>query len=113
MDLYESIKELCEQKGMTIVGLERELGFGRGSLGKLQKGQSIRSDRLHQIEEYFGVKIGEDGYYYNDDIAKLAKEMFNDPDMRTLYDLKEKMGEKRFRAHIEFMRKMYEEDNHA
>ena len=54
MDIYESIKELCEQNGISIVGLERELGFGRGSIGKLKNGQRIRSDRLHKIEEYFG-----------------------------------------------------------
>ena len=111
MELYDAIKELCEKKGITIVGLERELGFGRGSIGKLRSGQSIRSDRLRAIENYFGVQIGSEQYYLNSESAQIAQDMYEDDDMRTLYDIKSKIGEERFKAHVDFMRSLYAEEH--
>lgn len=35
MTRYERIKKLCKQQGHTITGLEKELGFSRGSLCKI------------------------------------------------------------------------------
>lgn len=37
MNTYEVIKRLCADRGTTITNLEAELGFSRGSLGKLEK----------------------------------------------------------------------------
>lgn len=116
MSIYERIKNLCKLRGINISELERSLGFARSSLSKIDRFKP-GSDKVRKIAEYFGVTqdyiLTGESFYGDDGIAQIAQEMFNDPDMRTLYDLKEKMGEKRFRAHIEFMRKMYEEDNHA
>lgn len=116
MGIYERIKSLCKLRGINVKELESELGFARSSLWKIDT-ITPSSEKVRKIAEYFGVTqdyiLTGDAFYGDEGIAKAAQEMFNDPDMRTLYDLKEKMGEKRFRAHIEFMRKMYEEDNHA
>lgn len=37
MSTYEIIKKLCSEHGIALTALEKELGFGRGSLGKLKK----------------------------------------------------------------------------
>lgn len=36
MSTYEIIKKLCSEHGIALTALEKELGFGRGSLGKLK-----------------------------------------------------------------------------
>lgn len=38
MSVYEKVLELCKGYGIPQTVLEKELGFGRGSIGKLRKG---------------------------------------------------------------------------
>lgn len=56
MSTYERIKELCEKKGIAQTALEKELGFGRGSIGKLRNGNTT-AERLQKIADYFGVSV--------------------------------------------------------
>ncbi len=37
--------------------------------------------------------------------------MYQDPDMRSLFDMKRKMPADRFAAHIKFMKELYEKEN--
>lgn len=56
MTTYEIIKELCKEKGIAVTALEKELGFGRGSIGKLRNG-STTIERLQKIADFFNVSI--------------------------------------------------------
>ena len=56
MTTYEIISDLCKKKGLAITALEKELGFGRGSIGKLRTG-STTSERLQKIADYFSVTV--------------------------------------------------------
>lgn len=56
MSTYEVIKQLCDEHGIALTALEKELGFGRGSLGKLKSG-GTSAKRLQKIADYFGVSI--------------------------------------------------------
>lgn len=57
MDIYDRIKQLCDEAGIAITALETELNFGRGSLGKLKTGKvkTLSSQRAKMIAEKFGV----------------------------------------------------------
>lgn len=57
MNTYDVIKALCDEKGIAVTALEKELGFGRGSIGKLKKGGSPSTQRLQKIADYFGVNL--------------------------------------------------------
>ncbi|MDD3393916.1 MAG: hypothetical protein PHG19_04660 [Anaerotignum sp.] len=52
MTSLEIIKKLCEKEGMSISALEKEMGYGNGSLAK---SKSIKSERLIEIANRFGV----------------------------------------------------------
>lgn len=56
MSTYEVIKQLCDEHGIAQTALEKELGFGRGSLGKLKSG-GTSAKRLQKIADYFSVSI--------------------------------------------------------
>ena len=90
---YEIIKDLCTKNGTTITALEKELGFGRGSIGKLQKGSKVSGDRLKKIADHFGVTVSylmdggkEGGYYLSPETAAMAQTLFEQPGMRILFD---------------------------
>lgn len=56
MSTYDVIKRLCDEKQLAITALEKELGFGRGSIGKLRS-SNTSAERLQKIADYFGVTV--------------------------------------------------------
>ena len=116
MNSVERVKTICKDRKIPISKLERDLGYSNGYIGQLRKG-TFPNDRLKEIAEYLEVSIdylmtGEEkqGYYLNVETAKLAQEMFEDPDMRSLFDMKRNMPPERFKAHMEFMKNLYEQE---
>ncbi len=114
MATIDRIRALCAKNHTSIKALEKELGFSNGSLAKAA---TIKDDRLQRIAEYFNVSVdylmtGEEstGYYLNEESAKMAQEMFEDPDMRSLFDMKRNMPPERFKAHMEFMKNLYKQE---
>lgn len=92
MITYDKIKELCEQKGVTITQCERDCGFSKGSISKIEKSKP-NSKRLQILADYFGVSMdfmmtGEnsDGYYYDKETAELAQQIYQDKEMHMLFD---------------------------
>lgn len=56
MTTYDIIAGLCKKQNLAVTALERELGFGRGSIGKLRNGKTT-FDRLQKIANYFDVPV--------------------------------------------------------
>jgi transcriptional regulator with XRE-family HTH domain len=54
--LLDTIKTLCEQKGITITELERILQFGNGTLHKWSRGRAS-TDKVAKVADYFDVSI--------------------------------------------------------
>ena len=106
MTTYEIIKELCAKKGIAVTALEKELGFGRGSIGKLKNGGSITMKRLQIIATYFGVDVDffsetkneTREYYINPETAKAAQEIFENKELRMLFDVQRDMSSEDLRA---------------
>ena len=78
---------------------------------------------LIQIAEFFQVSTdyllgradrtgpsSETGYYFDAETARLAQEMYEDKDMRSLFDMKRNMPPERFKAHLDFMKNLYEQE---
>lgn len=54
--MYERIKELCKLKGTNINALEKELGFSKGSLCKIDKNKPS-GEKLQKLADYFETSI--------------------------------------------------------
>lgn len=52
--ITERIKELCEEKGISVSELAEKFGVSRASVGKWSK-SSPSSDTIAKIANYFGV----------------------------------------------------------
>lgn len=50
------------------------------------------------------------GYYLDAETARLAQEMYEDKDMRSLFDMKRNMPPERFKAHLDFMKNLYDQE---
>ena len=78
-----------------------------------------KGDKLRKIANCLGVTVEyletgkeeESGYYLDKETAKKAQEMYEDADMRTLYDMKRNMPADRFSAHVKFMKELWEKEH--
>lgn len=95
MDLKERIKELCKKRHISMNQLEQELSFGKGYISKLGK-STPNIAKIQQIAERLGVSVDslmsdrrdnpEQGYYFNDETAQAAQEIFENKELRMLFD---------------------------
>lgn len=51
---YEKIKELADNRGISLMKLEEDLGYSRNTLYKL-KSQKPNAERISEIADYFNV----------------------------------------------------------
>lgn len=54
MGLYDQIKELAEEKGLSIYKIERETGLSNGAISKWNKA-APNSVNLFKVANYLGV----------------------------------------------------------
>ena len=95
MNSVERVKALCKERKIAISRLEKDLGFSNGYIGQLKKGV-FPDDRLKMIANYFDVSIdylmtgdekeGGEKYYLNDETAQVAQEIFENRELRVLFD---------------------------
>ncbi len=53
---YDKIKMLCKKKGVTITGTEKELGFARGSLCKVDTNKPS-AEKVQKLANFFDVSV--------------------------------------------------------
>lgn len=91
LKVYDRIITLRKQKNISVRRLEMDLGFSNGQI-KLMRDSKINSVRLLAIAEYFGTSVEylltgqEPEYYTNPETARIAQEIFEDPNQRILFD---------------------------
>jgi len=91
MDVYDRVMRLCDQYHVTPHAVEKACGLSNASIRKLQNG-SMSAERMQIIAEYFGVTVEylltgkEPAYYTNQESAAIAQEIFENPDLRMLFD---------------------------
>lgn len=77
-----------------------------------------RKDPWHCVHEAFrhwsrtdrSFSSSKTGYYLDAETARLAQEMYEDKDMRSLFDMKRNMPPERFKAHLDFMKNLYDQE---
>lgn len=91
---YEIFEDLCKRKGVKASEVARSTGVSTSTISAWKQGQyTPKSDKLQKIADYFGVSLeylttGEtqDGYYYDEETAKLAQEIYQNPELHMLFD---------------------------
>lgn len=120
---YQRIKELCKVNGITVTGLEKELGFARGSLSKIDK-HLPSADKINKIADrlkttpdyilYGTLNVHESAsgkvYYFDDITARLAQELRNDPEMNIFMSSTRKLSPEQFKLIKETVKQFLKED---
>lgn len=95
MTFFERFETLRKSKGISQGKLEKELGFSNGSISKW-KSSVPTAERLQKIADYFGTSVqylmtgeeteGGEKYYLNEETVKAAQEIFENKELRALFD---------------------------
>ena len=92
--MYEIYCKLRDERGLKDADVARETGITKSTFTDWKNGRSEPKDaKLKKIADLFGVSVqylrdGEEGdkYYLNDETAEMAQAMFENRDLRVLFD---------------------------
>lgn len=104
--MYDRFLELLHENSISATALAKKLNFSPSSLTDWKYGRTTpKADKLQAIADYFNVSLDwlvgntdireiktRDGYYTDPEVAKLANEIKNDPDLRILLDAKRSLS---------------------
>ena len=117
---YEIFAELLKKKGIKTSDVAAATGISNMTFSDWKKGKSTpKVDKLQKIADFFGVtleylttgKETKPQYYLDDETAAIAQEIFENPDMKSLFDMSRKMSPEKLKAHLQFMKTLYDAEN--
>ena len=94
---YDTFEKLCTAKGVTPYRVAKETGVSTSTLSSWKTGRyTPKREKLQKIADYFGITVDRltgvqtnaqpEGYYTNEDTARTAQQIFDDPYLRILFD---------------------------
>lgn len=92
MNSVDRIKEICAVKRIAISRLERDCGFSNGYIRGMKDGK-MSAERLKKVADYLDVTTeylltgDDDGYYINPETADMAQQIYDNKDLRLLFDV--------------------------
>ena len=117
----EMLKYLRVRDNLSQAELADKLGVAKSTISMYEVGKREPDfETLEAIADFFNVDmnflLGKDGsendhYYLNDETREIAQEVFENPDMRTLFKVARNIPPERLKAHIEFMKSLKEQEN--
>lgn len=89
--MYDNYARIRDAQGMKDSDVCKKTGISPGTMSDWKKGRyQLKADKLQKIADALGttvdVILGGSAYYYDSDTAELAQEIFQNQDMRTLFD---------------------------
>lgn len=93
--MYDKFEKLLKEKNVTPYRVHKETGISTATLSDWKNGKSQpKKDKIEKICEYFGVPVSyfyedstsSDGYYLNGETAEMAQRLFENKDLRVLFD---------------------------
>ena len=99
--MYSVFEQLCKDKGVTPYQVCKSTGISTASISNWKAGRySPKTEKLQKIADFFGVSVeymmtGNESekestsgrkYYFSDETAEMAQELFDNPDTKILFD---------------------------
>ena len=95
--MYEIFEKLLEEYNVTAYKVCKATGLTTATISNWKAGRyTPKQDKMQKIADYFGVSIeylmtgeekeGSETYYLNKETAKAAQEIFENKELRMLFD---------------------------
>lgn len=107
--MYEIFEQLCEKFSVTPYRVCKETGLTTATISNWKAGRYVpKQEKLQKIADYFNVSLeylttgkekeGGKKYYLNDETAQVAQEIFENKELRALFDVQKDMEPDDLRA---------------
>lgn len=118
MDVKDIIKSRREELGLTMKELAVKVGVSEGTISRWESGEisNMRRDKIVALANALRISPSvimeweeeEPAYYLNEETAKIAQEVFDDPDLRILFDASRNARPEDIRLAAEMLRRFKE-----
>ena len=113
MDLYDRIRELCDERGVSFRKVERDTGIGHGSINRWHE-QMPKADTLQKVADYLDVSVAyllgtertKSGYYIDPEVSRIARDLKNRPELKVLFDASRNVKKEDIELVAEMIRRM-------
>lgn len=97
MDVKDIIRQKRLELGLTMKELAKKVGVSEGTISRWESGniENMRRDKVAALSEVLGVSVDilmgweekpEPSYYFDEETAKAAQEIFENKELRMLFD---------------------------
>lgn len=93
MEVKDIIREKRLEKNLTMKELANLVGVSEATISRWESGdiENMKRDKISALVKVLGIPLEvimewEDGYYLNPETANVAQEIFDNPDLRALFD---------------------------
>ena len=122
MEVKDILKNRRLELHMTMKELADKVGVSEGTISRWESGdiENMRRDKISVLASALqmspAVIMGWEekpaaSYYMDEETAALAQEMFEDPDMRSLFHMKRNMDPERVKTHMDFIKTLYKQEH--
>lgn len=120
-ELYQNIKRYRLLKEWSQEELARRIGYAdKSMISRIESGKvDLSQSQILKFAEVFGVTASdlmgndgaadsdnEGGYYVNAETARIAQQIYDDPDLRILFDAADDVSPESIRLAAEMLRRM-------
>lgn len=113
---YENFRKLCELNNVKPGTVSRETGISTATLSSWKQDKyTPKPDKLQKIADYFNVSLdflmkGEDSemYYINQETAEIAQKIFDNPDLKVLFDAAQGVSPENIKLAAQMLERMKE-----
>lgn len=95
--MYEIFEQLLQKQHLTAYKVSKETGITQSTLSDWKRGRSTpKTENMKKIADYLGVSVdylmtgkekeGGEKYYLNDETAQMAQKIFENKELRMLFD---------------------------
>lgn len=107
--MYEIFEQLLQKLNVTPYKISKETGVTQTTLSNWKNGKSTPSTaNMQKIADYFNVSIdylmtgeeneGGEKYYLNEETAEMAQKIFENKELRALFDVQSDMQPENLKA---------------
>ncbi|KAB1440958.1 helix-turn-helix domain-containing protein [Candidatus Galacturonibacter soehngenii] len=112
--MYEIFEQLLVKNNVSTYKVSKETGIAQSVFSSWKNGISNpKQDKLQKIADYFNVTVDylmgierdqNIDYYLNDETRKIAQEIFDTPELKTLLDLSKTLSPEKLKALTQFLK---------
>ena len=119
-EFKDMLKYFRMRENLSQSELAERIGVSTSTISMYEVGKREPDfETEEKIADFFNTDLDtlrgrdteQESYYLNDETKEIAQAVFENPDLKSLFDMSRKMTPERLKAHVEFMKKMQDMEN--